>query len=142
MLLLLHTAATWMMVGIIWFVQIIHYPLFDKVGEGAFPQYHKLHMNLTMRVITPPSAVEGITGVLIALKRPEGVTATQIWLGLALLAVIWTSTFLMQVPKHFALSKKYETRLYRTLVGSNWIRTAAWSLRGALTLWMISGRMN
>lgn len=31
-LLLVHAAATWAMVGLVWFVQVVHYPLFAQVG--------------------------------------------------------------------------------------------------------------
>jgi len=141
MVLLLNTASTWMMVGVIWFVQIVHYPLFGKVGEESFLEYHRLHKNFIMRVITLPLAVEGLTGLLLVVNRPAGVTNLQVWLGLGLLAVVWASTTALQVPRHFALSKGFDSGHFRFLVGTNWIRTVAWSLRGALTLWMISGAM-
>ena len=34
LLLLLHAGATFFMCGLIWFVQIVHYPLFAQVGSG------------------------------------------------------------------------------------------------------------
>src|SRR5918998_3799546 len=35
--LLVHLAATLVMVGVIWFVQIVHYPPFSRVGSGGSP---------------------------------------------------------------------------------------------------------
>ena len=35
LLLLLHAAATLFMTGLIWFVQVVHYPLFARVGEDG-----------------------------------------------------------------------------------------------------------
>ncbi len=32
-LLILHAGATLYMAGVIWFVQIVHYPLFSRVGQ-------------------------------------------------------------------------------------------------------------
>jgi hypothetical protein len=141
MVLLLNAAATWFMVGVIWFVQIVHYPLFGKVGEKSFVGYHRLHKIFIMWVITLPLAVEGMTTLLLLLQRPPAVSAVQVWLGAGLLAVIWASTAAIQVPKHYALSGGFDPRHFRFLVGTNWIRTVGWSLRGALTLWMISGTM-
>ena len=34
--LIIHAAATWFMVGLIWFVQIVHYPMFANVGRDSF----------------------------------------------------------------------------------------------------------
>ncbi len=36
-LLFVHAAMTLFMVGVIWFVQIVHYPLFRGVGEARDP---------------------------------------------------------------------------------------------------------
>ena len=35
-IVLLQLASTLAMVGLIWFVQVVHYPLFEKVGAGGF----------------------------------------------------------------------------------------------------------
>ena len=42
LLLLANLAATWTMVGMIWIVQIVHYPLFNRVGLEGFPRYATL----------------------------------------------------------------------------------------------------
>lgn len=39
LLLPVHLAATFYMVGVIWFVQIVHYPLLEKVGTDRFSTY-------------------------------------------------------------------------------------------------------
>ncbi|MDQ5964129.1 MAG: hypothetical protein QG625_283 [Cyanobacteriota bacterium erpe_2018_sw_39hr_WHONDRS-SW48-000098_B_bin.30] len=38
-LFVLQTAATWFMTGLIWFVQVIHYPLYARIGEAEFAVY-------------------------------------------------------------------------------------------------------
>ena len=60
------------------------------------------------------------------------------WLGVGLLVVIWLSTFLLQVPRHRTLESGFDISVHRRLVGTNWIRTFAWSLRGLLVLWIVS----
>jgi hypothetical protein len=54
-----------------------------------------------------------------------------------LLAVIWLSTVFLQVPCHNRLVSGFDQATYERLVNSNWIRTIAWSLRGALAMWMV-----
>jgi hypothetical protein len=38
-----HLAATAAMVGLIWFVQVVHYPLFASVGADEFVAYENAH---------------------------------------------------------------------------------------------------
>lgn len=52
--------------------------------------------------------------------------------GLPLLAAIWLSTALVQVPCHRRLAAGFEPRTARRLVRTHWIRTVAWSARAAL----------
>jgi hypothetical protein len=135
LVLLAHLASTLFMTGLIWFVQVVHYPLFDSVGAG-FPDYEQRHTSLTTWVVGPPMLLEAATAGLLFWLRPPGVSTWQLWLGLALLAVVWLSTAFVQVPCHELLSKQFDPGVHQRLVHSNWVRTAAWSLRGLLVLWM------
>ena len=40
-----HAAATMAMVGLIWTVQVVHYPLFESVGAEAYPNYQSRHID-------------------------------------------------------------------------------------------------
>lgn len=136
LLLLSNFAATLLMIGIIWFVQVVHYPLFAKTGSGDFRSYEQRHTSLTTWVVAPPMLVEGITALLLFWFRPTGVLTWQLSIGLALLAVIWLSTALLQVPCHNVLSQGFDPIVHQRLVTTNWMRTVAWSMRGLLVLWM------
>jgi hypothetical protein len=52
--------------------------------------------------------------------------------------VIWISTFLVQVPLHRRLSAAWDPVAARRLVQTNWIRAAAWTLRGVLALLLLA----
>jgi len=136
LLLLSHFAATLFMIGVIWFVQVVHYPLFAKTGSADFRSYEQRHTSLTTWVVAPPMLVEGITALLLFWFRPTGVSTWQLSIGLALLAVIWLSTALLQVPCHNVLSQGFDPVVHQRLVTTNWMRTVAWSTRGLLVLWM------
>ncbi len=135
-LLLAHLAATLVMVGIIWFVQVVHYPLFAGVGREGFATYAAQHSRWTTWVVAPPMLVEAATGLGLLVRAPAGIPRTALWLGLALLLVIWLSTALLQVPRHTTLGRGWDAAAHRVLVAGNWLRTAAWTLRGVLVLWM------
>jgi hypothetical protein len=125
-LLLLNAATTLFMVGVIWFVQIVHYPLFSRVGEAAFAEYERHHARRTGWVVAMPMLLE--LGTAIATVWCIGDVLA--WCGLGLLAVVWTSTGLWQVPAHRRLESGFDAVTHRRLMRTNWVRTVAWSARG------------
>src|SRR5215217_7512483 len=124
-LLLANAAATLFMVGVIWFVQVVHYPLFARVGPPDFSDYSIRHTRLTGLVVGPPMLLEAATAVALA------------WTGLVLVAGIWLSTALLQAPRHTALGRGFNPAAHRFLVPSNWLRTVLWSLRGLVVLCLL-----
>jgi hypothetical protein len=125
------------MVGVIWFVQVIHYPLFAHIGKADFAAYEQAHTRRTVWVVAPPMLVELITGILLLFIRPAGVTLYHSILGVVLIAVVCFSTQFVQVPCHAQLSRAFDPNVHRRLVSTNWVRTVAWSLRGLLVIWMV-----
>ena len=136
LVLLVHLAATLFMVGVIWFVQVVHYPLFAKVSSEGFALYSKAHSRLTTYVVGPPMLLEVATAVVLVFYRPDGVPLVAVLAGLALITLIWLSTALLQAPRHGILGRGFDEKTWTGLVLSNWIRTLAWSARGLLVLWM------
>ncbi|HLM67342.1 MAG TPA: hypothetical protein VK358_07440, partial [Longimicrobium sp.] len=131
---ILHLAATAVMVGVIWFVQVVHYPLMALVGREGYPAYQAAHSRRTTWVVMPPMLLEMGTGVWLALRPSPFLPASAAWAGVALLAVVWLSTFFLQVPQHRRLEGGFDAAAHHRLVRSNWIRTIAWTLRGLLVL--------
>ncbi len=125
-LLLVHAATTLLMVGIIWFVQVVHYPLFSLVGQAAFSEYERHHTRRTGWVVAVPMLVELGTAMAVV-WYVGGVLA---WSGLSLLAVTWVSTGLWLVPAHRRLEGGFDAVTHRRLLRTNWVRTVAWSARG------------
>ena len=130
----IHTAATLYMVGLIWFVQWVHYPLMGEVGREGFARYEALHTQRTTWVVGPPMLLELGATAWLCWQPPVGVSAGLPWLGAGLLALVWLATATLQVPAHGRLSGGFEADVHRRLVGSNWIRTVAWTLRGGIAL--------
>jgi hypothetical protein len=140
-LLLTHAAATLVMVGVIWFVQIVHYPLFDRVGRAGFPIYAVDHQQRTLVVVGPTMLVELLTSLLLLIRHWAGPEAPWLWVGAGLLGVIWLSTAFLQVPRHCELAAGFDEEAHRLLVLTNWLRTGAWSSRGMLALFLIDRMM-
>ncbi|GAB4211698.1 MAG: hypothetical protein OHK0013_33710 [Sandaracinaceae bacterium] len=136
-MLLANAFSTWAMVGAIWIVQIVHYPLFARVGEAGWTSYERAHQSLITLVVGPLMLVEALTSLGLALSPPTLVRPLEAWAGLALVAVAWLVTATVSVPLHGQLSAGFDGDAHRALVATNWIRTLAWSAHGALcALWL------
>lgn len=123
-----HAAATWALVGLIWTVQLVHYPLFAEVGPEHFGGYHARHTRQITWVVAPLMGVELVSAVLLFAEGHR-----EFWFlasGVAL-ALNWLSTWLVQIPLHNRLATGFDSEAHRRLVKTNWLRTAAWTLRGA-----------
>lgn len=137
-LLLVHAAATLAMVGLIWFVQVVHYPLFELASERRFERFSAEHQRRTGLVVAPLMLAElGAAGLLLV-APPEGVGPGLPRLGVGLLAVIWLSTAVLQIPLHRRLTAAMDPTAIRRLVASNWVRTVAWSARGWVALALVA----
>jgi len=135
-ILLVHVAATWFMVGLIWLIQLVHYPLFAAVGPAAFAGYAERHRRRILPVVAVPMLIELATGSLLLVARPEGVDAWIVWAGAGLIAVVWVVTAFVSSPLHGKLAPAFDPAFAARLVATNWVRTIAWSVRGVLTLIM------
>ncbi|MEM9556226.1 MAG: hypothetical protein AAGC60_18355 [Acidobacteriota bacterium] len=136
-LVVLHAATTFLLVGLIWTVQVVQYPLFAQVGADQFVSYHAGHSARISLLVVPLMLVELVTACLLLVRRPAELSAGALWLGLALLSVVWLSTFALQVPRHGILGGGFDAAAHRTLVATNWLRTAAWSGRGLVVVWQL-----
>ncbi|MGB0715278.1 MAG: hypothetical protein ACPGXK_05330 [Phycisphaerae bacterium] len=131
----LHVLATLCMVGLIWFVQVVHYPLMAKVGADGYAAYQTSHMSRTTIVVAPLMLLEAATACfLLVMPGMQGRWLPII--GMILLLVIWLSTALLQVPCHQRLEKDFDSAIVDRLVLSNWIRTLAWTVRGGIALYL------
>ncbi|MEM6853128.1 MAG: hypothetical protein AAF593_01840 [Planctomycetota bacterium] len=142
--LLANVAATLYMVGLIWMVQIVHYPLFDGVGVAEFAAYEARHTRGMTGIVLPPMLVELVTAIGLVVLLSQGTSQPAVlpvwmaWTGLGLVLFLWAVTFVVSVPQHAKLAEGFDPRAYRLLVDTNWLRTAAWTLRGGLVVWMLA----
>jgi hypothetical protein len=137
-LVLAHVFATLTMFGVIWVVQLVHYPLFAGVGTDGFTAYEAAHKARITLIVFPAMALELGTAIALLWLRPDIVPPWMVWTGLVLVGVVWLSTAFVQVPLHTTLSAGFDGDAHARLVASNWVRTAAWTLRAGLVLWMVA----
>lgn len=133
-LVLIHLVATLFMTGVIWFVQVVHYPLFADVGGEAFRGYQQRHVQRTGWVVGPPMLLEAATATALLVEPAAELSFAWAAVNGGLLGVIWLSTWLSQVPQHNRLLGGFLPEAHRKLVAGNWIRTVVWSIRSLLLL--------
>ncbi len=136
-LLVIHLVATAMMAGLIWFVQVVHYPLFDLVGAEQSVQYAHEHQRRTSYVVGAPMAVEGVTALALFFRPPSDLGSVWPFVGLVLLGIVHASTVFLQVPQHARLAQAHDPARVRFLVRTNWIRTIGWTARAVLAAFLV-----
>ena len=132
LLFLINLIATWYMVGLIWMVQIVHYPMYDRVGDEQFCRYEADHNRLITPIVGIPMLAEIFSAIALLMASPSFFPRWAAWLGFVLVLAIWISTAVLQVPCHQRLLEGFDQATYQRLVATNWIRTIAWSARGGL----------
>ncbi len=145
LLLLTHLVATCFMTGVIWIIQVVHYPLFEKVGALGYSEYQEAHMKRITWIVMPIMLIELVSGVLLSvftidgrgLSDLDGIPEQLLWANLIGLGLIWASTILIQVPAHMTLRNRFENSAYQRLVRTNWIRTILWSIRLMLVFYLV-----
>lgn len=136
-ILVVQAATTWAMTGIIWFVQLVQYPSFARVDAASFRGFHEHHSGAISLIVAPLMILEGLSAFAFVWAPLRVQNPWEIWLGIALVAIVWASTFLLQVPAHRRLGIGFDEQSWRMLVSSNWARTFAWSARaGLVTYWL------
>ncbi len=133
-------ASTFAMFGVIWFVQVVHYPLFARVGSVGFTRYAALHATRTTYVVAPLMLIELASSIALLYPpvRSAAIRPAEAWAGVLLVAIVWASTALLQVPLHNRLQRELSKEQIRLLVRTNWVRTSAWTLRAVLLcVWLV-----
>lgn len=125
-LILSHLAACLMMTGLIWLVQLVHYPAFHFADKSRFCEFHSFHSKWVTVIVAPLMGLELVTALALCLQ------GGSIWIAnLISVAALWGATALISVPLHNQLSSGYDSSTVQRLVRTNWIRTVLWTLRSA-----------
>ena len=135
--LVINALATCVMVGVIWFVQLVHYPLLATIGIDRASEIAVEHQRRTGWVVGLPMAGEGATTLWLLFDLPNGVNSALPFVGGFLLASALGSTIFLSVPLHEKMALAPTADIGYKLVRTNWPRTIAWTLRGVLLAIML-----
>jgi len=133
LLYFLHATATAVMLGVVWYAQLIRYPSFNQIPADQFAQFHRRYTTRIGFIVAPAMIVELWSGFYL-LFITSGMSRILIGFSLFILALIWISTAFVQVPCHNSLSRGFQVITHRRLVATNWYRTIGWTLRAVLII--------
>jgi hypothetical protein len=128
----IHLFTTLFMTGVIWYVQVVHYPYLAFTATSSASEAAEFHQRRTGYIVMPVMFLELGTGIFLLSSTWMMLFSQVFWLNLFLLLAIWAVTFLKFMPLHKALLKSLEPSLIKSLVTVNWIRTALWTIRAIL----------
>ena len=140
--LLLNLISTFTMVGVIWFVQVVHYPLLAVVPVESASGVAVDHQRRTGWVVMIPMTVEGFTTLGLLKWVPDGVAWWVPWLNGVFLAIALGCTVFLSVPRHARMAARPDAAVGRELVLTNWPRTFAWTARGVVVALMLLTRLS
>ena len=139
-LLVIHFAATLFMVGLIWTIHYVHYPLFAYVGESTYASFQAAHVERIGKLLFVPWLTEGITliGVLALafLGGHKALRVPAVINGAAMAVVLMISGF-WSAPAHAKLADGFDTSVHDQLMTVNLIRAIAWTVCGICAIWIV-----
>ena len=135
-LFMIHLVSTSFMVGVIWIVQLVHYPTFLFIDEQKSNDFQKFHMSRISYIVMPAMTTELFSGIYIYIYSNMAIDSNLFLLALTILIINWIITALVFVKMHNKLLINYKIEIISLLVKWNWLRTLLWSVRLILLLRM------
>ena len=120
-----HFLSTSLMVGIIWVIQLLHYPAFNFIKERDYVEFQHFHMQRISFIVVPVMILELFTAFMLVYY----VRSNLLILCMIILLFIWLITFVFFTKLHQSLLDGYNKTIVDKLVKINWSRTILWSLR-------------
>ncbi len=126
----IHTFSSFALFGLIWTVQLVHYPTFLYVSEGEFSKFEDFHKKAITLIVMPLMLLEllSATGLLYFEYN------TIHLINFVIVTLIWMSTMFISVPLHNDLSDGKNEKSIEKLISTNWIRTILWSIKSGILL--------
>ena len=133
--LLGHLIFTSIMTGVIWVIQIVHYPSFHFIEKELYTAFQKFHMNKISIIVIPIMLAELITGMMLFLDKSS--KSPFLIISFVILVLIWLITGVFFSKAHNELIAGYQELVINQLVAMNWIRTLLWTLRLLLLTYFV-----
>ena len=131
---MIHIISTSIMVGVIWVVQLVHYPSFKYVNESDYIIFQKYHMSNISYIVFPVMFTELITALIILFFGEKSLFFV---LSLICLFLIWVITGVLFTKYHSILKEGKDLMIIEKMIKANWIRALLWTMRLIMILFVI-----
>jgi hypothetical protein len=136
-LLYVHAFATWMMIGLIFFVQVVYFPLYKRLKDKFTPYDVKDIKHMGM-LVAPVFFFEFLSAVILVFYKYHDSTYRILsFVNLLMLVSIWVVNYYLQVKRYGVKTLLFLDKMHHFLLTSNWYRTCVWFLRGLVVLAML-----
>lgn len=122
-----HLITTSLMVGVIWVIQLVHYPSFHYVKKDNYPLFQRFHMQRISIIVMPLMIIELFSGSYLVYDRLY--LNFYFLFSILILIINWVITAVIFSRLHQRLERGYDETLINKLILYNWIRTLLWTLR-------------
>jgi hypothetical protein len=133
------TVLIFYVLGEIWFVQIVVYPLFGKVGEAEYVAYHRFYSSRIPLPVIVPGFASFLLTIPLVFFAPDSVPT---WMTLANLACGVAGLLVtvgLEIPRHARLERGgKQGKVIRELILYNWPRTFSITGSALLTVLMLT----
>jgi hypothetical protein len=133
--------ATLLLTGVSWFAQVVHYPLFARVGAPGWPAYAAEHGRRAAWALGVPMVVELVTAGWLVAAPPAWLTRATAGGLAALVLIAWAATWRLERPLVARLAGRFDPRAHQALVVTHWVRVLAWWTRSTFLLWLAAAAL-
>lgn len=138
---LVHVLATWFMVGMIWTIHLVHYPLFAEVGTATYQTYQAAHVDRIGALLAAPWLIEGLSliGLLwLAFLGGRRDLRLPVTIGAIAMAAVLVISGFWSAPAHGDLADGFDVAVHDRLMTANLWRALAWTVRGLSAAWIVA----
>ena len=113
--------------GLIWTIQLVHYPLFALVGAAEWTRYGDEHRRRITWLAAPLMLASVAVALLLVVQDGDGLRVLNAGLAVG----VFVLTGAVFAPMHGRLEHTASAPAIRALVRANWLRTVAWTAQVA-----------
>ncbi len=127
--------------GLIWVIQVVHYPLFLSIDESNFRDYEKNHQKKIGPLVAPVMILDLAFSFLILFTEMQQAYRFWLWIVFILNLAIFVSTLVVFAPLHQKLGDSHSRKQIKKLVRLNYFRTFGWTIRSFILIYLLKESM-
>lgn len=124
---------------LMWFMQIVHYPLMSYTDPAKWEAFSEKRRMLTMMITYPLMAFEVLTGFTLLVIATQSKTYPLFATSLLILVCLIIYTFMYLNPHLKKMTGPNDSQNHQRFLKLHWVRTIGWTVRFLLMLLILLG---